>query len=245
MNKNKAKEEIKNLIDDFKQNYQKYKKELEANTETKLVEPLFQILGWNKNDFIKREKSHRGGELGFADYASYIGDKIVFFLEVKKVGVSLEKEAYKQVISYALSKRVPFAVATNFEEFKITSTSVEEPKPSNIRKRDKLVTYSSRFYISISALNTIRFSEFIDFPFNEEKRIATQEAVKEAKAKISRMNLQVDKYDKAIKLYQEGYSIYEISKKLNIQWHTANNWLITKKHLPVLLQNTGEVKNEI
>src|SRR3989338_11598582 len=119
MDKEKAKEQIQELINDFKSNYQKYRKELEANTETKLVEPLFQILGWNKNDFIKREKSHRGEKLGFADYAFYIGDKIVFFLEVKKVGISLEKEAYKQVISYALSKRIPFAIATNFEELKI------------------------------------------------------------------------------------------------------------------------------
>ena len=30
LTKEKAKEEIKNLIDDFKANYQKYKKELEA-----------------------------------------------------------------------------------------------------------------------------------------------------------------------------------------------------------------------
>lgn len=34
MDKEKARKEIQNLIDDFKQNYQKYKKELEANTET-------------------------------------------------------------------------------------------------------------------------------------------------------------------------------------------------------------------
>ena len=119
MDKEKAKTEIKKLIEEFKVNYQKYKRELEANTETKLIEPLFQILGWTKNDFVKREKSHRGERLGFADYAFYIGDKIVFFLEAKKVGIPLEKEAYKQVISYALSKRVPFAVATNFEELKI------------------------------------------------------------------------------------------------------------------------------
>jgi len=42
-----------------------------------------------------------------------------FFLEVKKVGIPLFKEANKQVISYALSKRIPFAIATNFEELNI------------------------------------------------------------------------------------------------------------------------------
>src|SRR3989338_340928 len=114
--KEQAKEEIKKLIDDFKANYQKYKKELEANTETKLVEPLFEILGWTNKDFVKQEKAHRGTKTGHADYAFYIGDRIVFFLEVKKIGVYLEKEADKHVISYALSKRIPFAISTNFEQ---------------------------------------------------------------------------------------------------------------------------------
>ena len=131
------------------------------------------------------------------------------------------------------------------EEFKITSTDVEEPKPSNIRKKDNLITYSSRFYISTSALNTIRFSKFIDFPFNEQKRIATQEAVKEARTKIKRMELQVIKYNKALEMFQKGLSIYKISKELGIQWHTANNWLINKKHLPILVQNSGEFSNEV
>jgi len=50
---------------------------------------------------------------------------VIFFLEKgrfrtePKVGIPLEKEADKQVISYALSKRIPFAVSTNFEELKI------------------------------------------------------------------------------------------------------------------------------
>lgn len=145
MDKNKAKEEIKNLIDDFKQNYQKYKKELEANTETKLVEPLFQILGWSKNDFIKREKAHRGEKSGFADYAFYIGDKIVFFLEVKKVGISLEKEAYKQVISYALSKRIPFAIATNFEELKIFCVEQEDAINNKFRVFNSPEDYINNF----------------------------------------------------------------------------------------------------
>ena len=101
VNKEEAKVKIKELIDDFKANYQKYKKELEANTETKLVEPLFKILGWTTKDFVKQEKAHRGTKTGHADYAFYIGDRIVFFLEVKKVGIYLEKEADKQVISYA------------------------------------------------------------------------------------------------------------------------------------------------
>ena len=117
MNDEQVKKKISDLVADFRLNYQKHSKEYEANTETKLIEPLFAALGWTTKDFDKREKAHRGGRSGFADYAFKINDRIMFFLEVKKVGVPLEKEADKQVISYALSKRIPFAVSTNFECF--------------------------------------------------------------------------------------------------------------------------------
>lgn len=119
LSKEDAKQQIRELIDDFKANYQQHRKELEANTETKLVEPLFAILGWTTKDFVKREHAQRGVKSGFVDYAFKINGKNVFFLEVKKLGVSLEKEADTQVISYALSRRVPFAVSTNFENLKI------------------------------------------------------------------------------------------------------------------------------
>ena len=80
---------------------------------------MFKALGWSERDWVKQEGVHRGEKRGRADYAFKVGEKTVFFLEVKKVGIPLEKEADKQVISYALSKRIPFAVSTNFEELKI------------------------------------------------------------------------------------------------------------------------------
>src|SRR3989344_6299946 len=119
LNQEQLKEKLNQLINDFKANYQDYKKELEANTETKLVEPLFELLGWTKKDFVKQQEARRGEKRGHADYAFYINEKIVFFLEVKKVGIPLDKEADKQVISYSLSKRVPFAISTNFEQLKV------------------------------------------------------------------------------------------------------------------------------
>jgi len=119
MDKVAIKERIVALVNDFKANYQQHRKELEANTETKLIEPLFTILGWTIKDFEKRAHAQRGKKSGFVDYAFKINDKIVFLLEVKKLGVALEKEADSQVISYALSRRIPFAVSTNFEKLKI------------------------------------------------------------------------------------------------------------------------------
>ena len=144
--KEEAKIEIKKIIDNFKANYQIHKRELEANTETKLVEPLFEILGWTKKDFVKQEKAHRGTKTGHADYAFYIGDRIVFFLEVKKIGVHLEKEADKQVISYALSKRIPFAVSTNFEQLKIFCVEEEKAIDKKFRIFNEPDDYINRFH---------------------------------------------------------------------------------------------------
>ncbi|MFH1978549.1 MAG: N-6 DNA methylase [Candidatus Aenigmatarchaeota archaeon] len=119
MDKEIIKEEIQKLINEFNADKESYKKLSEADTETRLIEPLFQLLGWERNDFDKQSQAHRGSQRGRADYAFKINGRTVFFLEVKKVGVSLDREADKQVISYALSKRVPFAVSTNFEETRI------------------------------------------------------------------------------------------------------------------------------
>src|SRR3989344_3483907 len=104
MNENQIKKDIQELVEDFKSRYQYYKSLSEPDIETKLIQELFiKILGWDKNDFRQQEKVRRGEKRGRADYGFYIDDKLVFFLEVKKIGVPLDKEADKQVISYALS----------------------------------------------------------------------------------------------------------------------------------------------
>jgi len=145
MHDEQIKKNIQALIDDFKTNYQEYKKDSEASIETKLIEPLFFLLGWTKNDFDKQSKAQRGEKLGHADYAFYIGDKVVFFVEVKKVGIPLEREADKQVISYALSKRVSFAVSTNFEELKIFCVEQENALRNKFRVFNSPDEYLSNF----------------------------------------------------------------------------------------------------
>jgi len=118
--RNNIEKDLKELIEDFKSRYKYYKSLSEPDIETKLIQELFiRILGWSKDDFRQQERVRRGEKRGRADYGFYINDRLVFFLEVKKIGVPLSKEADKQVISYALSKRVPFAISTNFEQMKI------------------------------------------------------------------------------------------------------------------------------
>jgi len=145
LNEKQIKTEIQNLIDVFKTKYQEYKKDSEASIETKLVEPLFFLLGWTKEDFDKQAKAQRGDRTGHADYAFKIGDKIVFYLEVKRVGIPLDREADKQVISYALSKRVPIAVSTNFEELKIFCVEQENAIKNKFRVFNSPEEYVSNF----------------------------------------------------------------------------------------------------
>jgi len=145
LDERKVRNGIQELIVDFKENYEKYKKELEANTETKLIEPLFELLGWTKKDYEKQYRARRETRLGHADYAFYIGDKVVFFVEVKKIGIPLEREADKQVISYALSKRVSFAVSTNFEELKIFCVEQEDALRNKFRVFNSPDEYLSNF----------------------------------------------------------------------------------------------------
>lgn len=146
IDKEKAKQQIRKIINDFKENYQQYKKEPEANIETKLIEPLFEALGWTKKGFVKQEQVRRGEKRGHADYAFKIRDKIVFFLEVKRIGIPLDKEADKQVISYALSKRIPFAVSTNFEQLKIFCVEQEKAIKNVFRVFRSPEDYTHRFH---------------------------------------------------------------------------------------------------
>ena len=154
MQEEQVKSKIQELINDFRANKEKYEKGSEADTETKLIEPLFEALGWSKSDFDKQPSAGREGKRGIADYAFKINDNIVFYLEAKKVGIILEKEADKQVISYAISKRptIPFAVSTNFKEMNIFCVEQENALHQTFRSfknpEDYLTDFSSLMWLS-------------------------------------------------------------------------------------------------
>ncbi|QQG40145.1 MAG: N-6 DNA methylase [Candidatus Aenigmatarchaeota archaeon] len=133
MERQEVRAQIKTLVEDFKANYTSYKSRSEADIE-QLVLRLFKILGWTDvNDVFQQVKTHRGEKRGRADFAFKINDRTVFFLEVKKMGVPLDKEADRQVISYALSQRIPFAVSTNFEELKLFCVEAFDKKDQVFR----------------------------------------------------------------------------------------------------------------
>lgn len=133
--KEEAKSIIQQIVDDFERNRSYYQKTDEANIESKLLEPLFEALGWNKKDFEKRPKLKRKEGRGIADYAFKIKDRTVFFLEAKKVSIDIDKdkETWKQAKSYALSKTVPFAILSNFETLKIFCVESKDIISSQLR----------------------------------------------------------------------------------------------------------------
>lgn len=173
MNEIQIKKDIQELVDDFKLRYSYYKSLSEPDIETKLIYELFvNILGWDRNDFRQQERVRRGEKRGRADYGFYIGDRLVFFLEVKKVGIHLDKEADKQVISYALSKRVPFAISTNFEQMKIFC--VEEAEES--KKIFRVFTKPEEYIEKLQVLLLLSKESF-------EKDELLKEAIKEERLK--------------------------------------------------------------
>ena len=146
LNKEQAKEKLKKLVLDFNNNPDYYKKLSEADVEDKLVNELFvNILGWDKKDYEKRAKARRGDKSGSADYAFKINDRIVFFLEVKKVTIPLEKEADEQVILYSLSKKVPLAISTNFQQMNIFCVEQENAVKNVFRTFKEPEDYVTNF----------------------------------------------------------------------------------------------------
>lgn len=122
LTKEQAKQTVEQLVNEFESRKDYYFKTDEANIETKLIEPLFEALGWTKKDFEKRQKlTSKTGRKQIPDYTFKLNERPVFFLEAKGVSIDIETDqnTWRQAISYALSKRVPFAVLTNFRSIRV------------------------------------------------------------------------------------------------------------------------------
>ena len=145
--KEEAREKLKELVEKFYAKEKEYKSSSEADIETKLVRELFvEILGWTNDDFFQQTKVNRGDKRGRADYEFRLGDKRIFFLEVKRVGVPLDKEADGQVVSYALSKKnVSFAISTNFKQLKVFCVEEENAMNNVFRIFTEPEEYISKF----------------------------------------------------------------------------------------------------
>lgn len=165
-----AKQKVEQLVNEYDSNEDYYMETDEANIETKLIEPLFESLGWTKKDFEKRQKlTSKTGKRQIPDYVFKLNDRPVFVLEAKKVKVEIEtdKDTWRQAISYALSNRIPFAVLSNFRSIRIFC--VEQQNTT------KNVFRNLRYHKLIEQFNDLWLLSKESFEKNEMLHIAESE----------------------------------------------------------------------
>jgi len=124
MNKTKAKEKIKKLVDRYeKLTEAEIKKYNEQQTKDHFIRPLFEALGW---DFEEDVWSEIDVQRKRVDYAFLINGIPKFFIEAKPLKGNLDEEAYiKQAVNYSWNKGVTWAVLTDFESIKIFNAQSE------------------------------------------------------------------------------------------------------------------------
>ena len=130
MDKEKAKVELKVLLDRYNQmkleKITDVKSKEEEKAKTKLIRPLFEhVLGWNfEEDVTAEERISKG----WVDYGFRINEAPKFFLEAKSLKEDLDNPIYfRQAVSYAYYKGCPWAILTNFETIKILNAEWEAP----------------------------------------------------------------------------------------------------------------------
>jgi len=134
MDKEKAKVELKILLDRYSnlklERETEVKSKEEEKTKIKLIRPLFEkVLGWNFEEEVTPEEKI---SKGWVDYGFRINEMPKFFLEAKSLKENLDDARYfRQAVSYAYYKGCTWAVLTNFETIKILNAEWEAPLYTN------------------------------------------------------------------------------------------------------------------
>ena len=93
----------------------------EKDTETKLVEPVLDMLNWDTKN-INVRKGYRVKTEGTnyeADYALMIDSKPRILIEVKKVAHNLSDEDVLQLMKYAFFEKADISILTNGNEWRV------------------------------------------------------------------------------------------------------------------------------
>lgn len=122
MQKESAKQKIKELVEKYEQVVKtgQLKKYSEEETKKDFILPLFEALGWNT--FDKKEVSAEESikSAGRVDYGFYLNGRPKFYLETKALKADLHKPEYaNQAIRYSWNKGVSWSVLTDFESVKV------------------------------------------------------------------------------------------------------------------------------
>lgn len=134
MNKELAKEQIKNLVERFENQIESYKHKdyNETLTRRDFIDPFFKALGWDIDnsqgyaeayrEVIHEDKVKVGKATKAPDYSFRLpGGKRLFFVEAKKPSIAVKEDiipAY-QIRRYGWSAKLPISIVTDFEEFAV------------------------------------------------------------------------------------------------------------------------------
>jgi len=126
------------------------KKELDGMPEEQIkfrfIEPLFEILGWEREDIEKEKRVLKGR----ADYILRIGNQNKLVIEAKKTSVGLNEEEGRQAVSYAYHKNIKFAILTNFARIRVYHAL------SNIKNIDKNLLKDKTDYLRFNCEDFVK-----------------------------------------------------------------------------------------
>jgi type I restriction-modification system DNA methylase subunit len=175
LTKQQAKEEVKKLVEKYKNLTQdEIKHYNEANTRKNFILPLFEALGWDVNGEEVAEEEKASGKR--VDYAFKIGGVTKFFLEAKPLSADLDVQKWAdQAIWYAWHKSVPWAILTDFESIKVFNAEwdeqdVERNLAFEIRYQDYLTNDKLRL-LSRQAIESGELDRYAEKEFKRPVRI--------------------------------------------------------------------------
>ncbi len=96
----------------------------ESDTVTIITDCLTEIFGYDKYSEITSEHAIRGT---FVDLAVKSGDTILFLIEAKAIGLTLNDKHLKQAVDYAANKGVDWVVLTNGQIWKVYKVTFSKP----------------------------------------------------------------------------------------------------------------------
>ena len=146
MDKEIAKQEVEKIVNKFLAISKSELDEMpEEQIKFRFIEPLFEALGWEREDIFKEKRILKGR----ADYILKIGNQDKLVIEAKKTNVRLSEDEGKQAVSYAHHKNIKFSVLTNFKQIRVYHAL------SNIKNIDKNLLKDNKGYLWIDCENFV------------------------------------------------------------------------------------------
>jgi len=147
MDKETAKQEVERIVNQFLAIPKSELDEMpEEQIKFRFIEPLFEALGWEREDIEKEKRVLKGR----ADYILKIGNQDNLVVEAKKTSVGLNEEEGRQAISYAYHKNIKFAVLTNFARIRVYHAL------SNIKNIDKNLLKDKTDYLRFNCEDFVK-----------------------------------------------------------------------------------------